>query len=140
LEGKPLPAGILPTHTSGVFVPSIRIVVDVLNHPKYQALPKIVVGFPRCQKCHRKVKVGFAVTDGWQWSFGHASFTPNGYWIKASDFEQLAEVLDWAFHLAEKQGMDLHSWLAIVEYVRPQWLPAVKEVLDRFFADRYRQT
>ena len=119
-------------------MPSISIVADVLNDPKNQGLPKTLIGLPRCQKCHRKVKVGFAATDGRQWSFGHASCTPNRYWMKASDFEQLAEVLDWAYHLAEKETLDFGSWLKVVEYVRPQWIAAVKEVTDRYFARRYK--
>jgi hypothetical protein len=118
------------------YMPSITIVDDVLNEFA-PTVPTKILYFPPCQLCKRKVNNGFAATDGWQWSFGHARCTPNGYWMKASDFEHLAEVLDWAYHLAEKETLDFSSWFKVVEYVRPLWLAAVREVAERYFAARY---
>jgi len=114
-------------------MPSITIVEDVLNNLD-PSICRFTRGFPPCQVCHRVVRNGLASTDGLHWSFGHPSCVPSGYWMPARDFECLEAVLDWAYHLSEKLTLGRRSWLDLIEYVRPQWLPAAREVMHRYFA------
>ena len=109
-----------------------EIIGQVLNGID-ASMPRHVVGFPLCQACHRKVTNAFAGTDGIDWFFGHARCTPDHFWMPGRDFEHLAEVLDWAFHLAGKGHLGLGSWIKLVEYVRPDWVPAVKALVELYF-------
>jgi hypothetical protein len=54
--------------------------------------------------------------------------------MRGEDFNRLEEVLDWAYHLSEKCTLGRGSWLDVVAYVRPEWEPAAREVMYRFFA------
>lgn len=113
-------------------MPSIALIDDILS-----ALPTLVRrterGFPACQVCKRKVKHPVAGTDGLYWYFGHSRCVPQDYWMPGEDFVRLEDVLDWAFHLAEKSTLGRASWLKVVAYVRPQWLSAAREVMHRYF-------
>jgi hypothetical protein len=111
----------------------ISIVNEVFQSIE-RSIPREITGFPRCQVCHRKVTNAFAGTDGRHWIFGHLSCTPNYYWMGGKGFESLAAILDWAFHLAQKQEVDLGSWIEVVECVRPEWAPAVRELVHRYFS------
>lgn len=113
-------------------MPSYAVVEDVLNTIS-ASLPKTLGGFPPCQICNRSVKHPIAATNGLYWYFGHPRCVPNGYWMHGEDFNHLASVLDWAYHLSEKHTLDRESWLELVAYVRPQWEPAAREVVHRFF-------
>jgi hypothetical protein len=114
-------------------MPSIVLIDDILSALP-TPVPRTARGFPACQVCNRKVKYPIAATDGLNWYFGHAGCVPKNYWMPGEDFESLEAVLDWAFHLAEKSTLGRASWLKLVGYVRPQWLPAAREVMHRYFA------
>jgi hypothetical protein len=114
-------------------MPSYAVVRDVLKAIG-TSVPKKLSGFPPCQVCGRKVKYPIAATDGLYWYFGHNKCLPDCYWILGADFNRLEKVLDWAFHLSEKSTLGRGSWLDVVAYVRPEWEPAAREVMHRFFA------
>jgi hypothetical protein len=116
-------------------MPSVGVIDEVLNAVP-TSVPRIVSGFPPCEICGRRTKNPCAATDGVNWYFGHTRCVPSGYWMPARDFERLEAVLDWAYHLSEKLTLGRKSWLEVVGYVRPQWLPAAREVMHRYFAAR----
>ena len=114
-------------------MPSIAVIDEVLSALP-RSVPRIVSGFPPCEICRHRTKNPCAATAGVNWYFGHTRCVPSGYWMPARDFEYLEAVLDWAYHLSEKLTLGRKSWLEVVGYVRPQWLPAAREVMHRYFA------
>jgi hypothetical protein len=110
---------------------SVSIVEEVLQ--SHAELPRTASGYPSCQVCHRKVARPVAASDGFNWAFGHSRCVPRGYFMAGEDFNRIESVLDWAYHLSEKRTLGRASWLDVVNYVRPLWRPAAKEVMHRVF-------